>query len=62
MINTQVNSLQKWVQKVLKILLEEVDLDEELKLLRDELESATGQRLTHAIKRLEVVESFRNSG
>ncbi|WP_223224996.1 DNA-directed RNA polymerase subunit beta', partial [Staphylococcus aureus] len=28
----------------------------------DELESATGQRLTRAIKRLEVVESFRNSG
>ncbi len=43
-------------------LLEEIDLDEELKLLRDELESATGQRLTRAIKRLEVVESFRNSG
>ena len=40
----------------------EIDLDEELKALRDELESATGQRLTRAIKRLEVVESFRNSG
>lgn len=46
----------------IKDLLEEIDLDEELKLLRDELESATGQRLTRAIKRLEVVESFRNSG
>lgn len=46
----------------IKELLEEIDLDEELKLLRDELESATGQRLTRAIKRLEVVESFRNSG
>ncbi|HDH6912211.1 TPA: DNA-directed RNA polymerase subunit beta' [Staphylococcus aureus] len=46
----------------IKDLLEENDLDEELKLLRDELESATGQRLTRAIKRLEVVESFRNSG
>lgn len=45
----------------IKNLLEEIDLDEELKLLRDELESATGQRLTRAIKRLEVVESFRNS-
>ncbi|HBY83487.1 DNA-directed RNA polymerase subunit beta' [Staphylococcus warneri] len=43
-------------------LLSEIDLDEELKILRDELESATGQRLTRAIKRLEVVESFRNSG
>ena len=46
----------------IKDLLEEIDLDEELKLLRDELESATGQRLTRAIKRLEVVESFRHSG
>lgn len=46
----------------IKDLLEEIDLDEELKMLRDELESATGQRLTRAIKRLEVVESFRNSG
>ncbi|HAR5390757.1 TPA: DNA-directed RNA polymerase subunit beta' [Staphylococcus aureus] len=46
----------------IKDLLEEIDLDEELKLLRNELESATGQRLTRAIKRLEVVESFRNSG
>ena len=46
----------------IKDLLEEIDLDEELKQLRDELESATGQRLTRAIKRLEVVESFRNSG
>lgn len=46
----------------IKNLLEEIDLDEELKLLRDELESATGQRLTRAIKRVEVVESFRNSG
>ena len=45
----------------IKDLLEEIDLDEELKELRDELESATGQRLTRAIKRLEVVESFRNS-
>ncbi|MCY1574875.1 DNA-directed RNA polymerase subunit beta' [Staphylococcus pettenkoferi] len=43
-------------------LLDEIDLDGELKSLRDELESATGQRLTRAIKRLEVVESFRNSG
>lgn len=46
----------------IKDLLEEINLDEELKSLRDELESATGQRLTRAIKRLEVVESFKNSG
>ena len=52
----------KMAAEGIKDLLEEIDLDEELKLLRDELESATGQRLTRAIKRLEVVESFRNSG
>ncbi|WP_145411473.1 hypothetical protein, partial [Paenibacillus xylanexedens] len=46
----------------IKELLDEIDLDTELKELRDELESATGQRLTRAIKRLEVVESFRHSG
>ncbi|MBF0736769.1 DNA-directed RNA polymerase subunit beta' [Staphylococcus arlettae] len=46
----------------IKDLLAEINLDDELKHLRDELESATGQRLTRAIKRLEVVESFRHSG
>ncbi|WP_261701654.1 DNA-directed RNA polymerase subunit beta' [Staphylococcus equorum] len=46
----------------IKELLQEIDLDAELKQLRDELESATGQRLTRAIKRLEVVDSFRHSG
>ncbi|MFC3899406.1 DNA-directed RNA polymerase subunit beta' [Aliicoccus persicus] len=48
--------------EAIKDLLDQVDLEEELKLLRSELETATGQRLTRAIKRLEVVESFRNSG
>lgn len=46
----------------IKDLLSEINLDDELRFLREELESATGQRLTRAIKRLEVVESFRNSG
>ncbi|KAA1039394.1 DNA-directed RNA polymerase subunit beta' [Macrococcus equipercicus] len=48
--------------EAIKDLLTSIDLDAELKMLREELESATGQRLTRAIKRLEVVESFRNSG
>ena len=48
--------------EAIKELLQNVDLEEELTQLRKELESATGQRLTRAIKRLEVVESFRNSG
>ncbi|MFC6292736.1 DNA-directed RNA polymerase subunit beta' [Macrococcus epidermidis] len=48
--------------EAIKDLLMDIDLDGELKSLREELETATGQRLTRAIKRLEVVESFRNSG
>lgn len=48
--------------EAIKDLLMNIDLDGELKSLREELETATGQRLTRAIKRLEVVESFRNSG
>ncbi|UBH13028.1 DNA-directed RNA polymerase subunit beta' [Macrococcus armenti] len=48
--------------EAIKDLLTDIDLDQELRTLREELESATGQRLTRAIKRLEVVESFRNSG
>ncbi|ARQ07994.1 DNA-directed RNA polymerase subunit beta' [Macrococcoides canis] len=48
--------------EAIKDLLVDIDLDQELRTLREELESATGQRLTRAIKRLEVVESFRNSG
>ncbi|WP_414048847.1 DNA-directed RNA polymerase subunit beta' [Macrococcus animalis] len=48
--------------EAIKDLLIDIDLDGELKSLREELETATGQRLTRAIKRLEVVESFRNSG
>ncbi len=48
--------------EAIRDLLFQVDLEEELKLLRTELETATGQRLTRAIKRLEVVESFRHSG
>ncbi|MFC6118971.1 DNA-directed RNA polymerase subunit beta' [Macrococcoides bohemicum] len=48
--------------EAIKDLLTDINLDGELKSLREELETATGQRLTRAIKRLEVVESFRNSG
>ncbi|QIH76931.1 DNA-directed RNA polymerase subunit beta' [Macrococcoides canis] len=48
--------------EAIKDLLVDIDLEQELRTLREELESATGQRLTRAIKRLEVVESFRNSG
>ncbi|SIT87569.1 DNA-directed RNA polymerase subunit beta' [Edaphobacillus lindanitolerans] len=43
-------------------LLKQIDLEKETHDLKEELKSAQGQRRTRAIKRLEVVESFRNSG
>ena len=56
------NFTAKMGAEAIRDLLRQIDLDAELKALQEELESATGQRLTRAIKRLEVVESFRNSG
>ncbi len=43
-------------------LLAAIDLDVEATQLRIELESATGQKRTRIVKRLEVVEAFRESG
>ncbi|MFF5996327.1 DNA-directed RNA polymerase subunit beta' [Lysinibacillus sp. KU-BSD001] len=48
--------------EAIKKLLEQIDLEEETVRLKEELKTAQGQRRTRAIKRLEVVESFRNSG
>ena len=48
--------------EAIKKLLENIDLEEETVTLKEELKTAQGQRRTRAIKRLEVVESFRNSG
>ncbi len=43
-------------------LLKEIDLDQLSEQLRQEVLSTSGQRKSRAIKRLEVVESFRQSG
>ncbi|SFF00882.1 DNA-directed RNA polymerase subunit beta' [Alteribacillus iranensis] len=48
--------------EAIRKLLQDISLDKEAKTLKEELETAQGQRRTRAIKRLEVVESFRNSG
>ncbi|MCR5398480.1 MAG: DNA-directed RNA polymerase subunit beta' [Lachnospiraceae bacterium] len=48
--------------EAIKELLLDIDLDEESENLRTELEDATGQRRAKIIKRLEVVEAFRESG
>ncbi|WP_018934204.1 DNA-directed RNA polymerase subunit beta' [Gracilibacillus lacisalsi] len=48
--------------EAIKKILQDIDLEKEVELLREELKSAQGQRRTRAIKRLEVLEAFRNSG
>ena len=48
--------------EAIKRLLQEIDLDKEVEALKQELATAQGQRRNRAIKRLEVLEAFRNSG
>jgi len=48
--------------EAIKRLLEEIDLDELAEELRNEIRNTTGQRRIRAVRRLEVVESFRLSG
>ena len=48
--------------KPLKNFFQDIDLEKEAEMLKEELKTAQGQRRTRAIKRLEVIEAFRNSG
>jgi DNA-directed RNA polymerase subunit beta' len=48
--------------EAIKKLLQDINLDKEVEALKEELKSSQGQRRTRAIKRLEVMEAFRNSG
>ena len=48
--------------EAIKELLEAIDLEKESQELKDELEKANGQKRARIIKRLEVVEAFRESG
>ena len=48
--------------EAIKKILQDIDLEKESQLLRDELKKVQGQRRTRAIRRLEVIEAFRNSG
>ncbi len=48
--------------EAIKRLLEEIDLDKEVGVLKEELLTAQGQRRNRIIKRLEIIEAFRNSG
>ncbi|MED4912052.1 DNA-directed RNA polymerase subunit beta' [Brevibacillus centrosporus] len=48
--------------EAIKRLLAEIDLDKDVETLKEDLKTAQGQRRNRAIKRLEVLEAFRNSG
>jgi DNA-directed RNA polymerase subunit beta' len=48
--------------EAVKELLQQIDLDKDAEQLTKELKDASGQKRARIIKRLEVVESFRNSG
>ncbi|WP_027410229.1 DNA-directed RNA polymerase subunit beta' [Anoxybacteroides tepidamans] len=48
--------------EAIKKLLQDIDLEKEVDTLKEELKTAQGQRRARAIKRLEVLEAFRNSG
>ncbi|MEA4853495.1 MAG: DNA-directed RNA polymerase subunit beta' [Christensenella sp.] len=48
--------------EAVKVLLKNVELEKEAEQLREELKTCTGQKRVRAIKRLEVVEAFRQSG
>jgi DNA-directed RNA polymerase subunit beta' len=47
--------------EAIRKLLKDIQLTKEVDELREELKTAQGQRRTRAIKRLEVLEAFRNS-
>lgn len=48
--------------EAIKRLLQDIDLDKEVENLKEELQTAQGQRRNRAVKRLEVLEAFRSSG
>lgn len=48
--------------EAIKQLLLEVQLETEVAELKEELKSAQGQKRTRAIRRLDILEAFRNSG
>ncbi len=48
--------------EAIRELLQGIDIEELAKELKEELKTASGQKKTRVIKRLEVIESFRKSG
>ncbi|MDF0479645.1 DNA-directed RNA polymerase subunit beta' [Vagococcus sp. PNs007] len=48
--------------EAVKRLLDDVDLEREVVELKEELKTASGQKRTRAIRRLDILEAFRSSG
>lgn len=47
--------------EAIKVLLKEIDIEKEVEVLRKKLKTSSNQKRAKAIKRLEVVEAFKNS-
>ena len=48
--------------EAVKQLLNSIDLEKEVVVLKEELKTASGQKRTRAIRRLDIMEAFRASG
>lgn len=48
--------------EAIQVLLQNVDLEKEAKVLREELKNSSGQKKIRTVRRLEAIESFRVSG
>ncbi len=48
--------------EAVKELLDDVDLETEVKELKEDLKTASGQKRTRAIRRLDILDAFRQSG
>jgi DNA-directed RNA polymerase subunit beta' len=48
--------------EAIKELLQDVDLEKEAKTLKEELKDASGQKRTRAVRRLDIIEAFIQSG
>lgn len=48
--------------EAIKTLLNDVDINKEVVELKDELKNATGQKRTRAVRRLDILEAFVQSG
>ncbi|MBD5429823.1 DNA-directed RNA polymerase subunit beta' [Lactobacillus sp.] len=48
--------------EAIKDLLQQVDVDKEVKELKEELKTAQGQKRTRAIRRLDILDAFKHSG